>query len=867
MGSILQKGKIVVLGSGVMGSGIAAHLANCAGEADIDKIYLLDIVPPKLSGEQIEQCYTLNDRGVRNLFAQRALGRIKNDPNMGLMIPEYAQRIIVGNVEDDLEKAIPGADWVIEVVPEVLEIKRALYDKVIPLLGAETILSSNTSGISIKRLMDGYPIDVQERFLVTHFFNPVRHMKLLELVAGEKTSEDVTEFIEDIGRHDLGKGVVWCNDTPGFVGNRIGVEELAHVLNLIPNYGAEMIDYVLGKHMLGRGGKPVVTCEMIGLETMVLVGDDIYKGTAPFDGDFGVMPIPDFLRAMVTNGQLGAKTGKGFYAKKGKEVFDLETGKYVPSAKLGKGGQTLESVETAKKARTFEERVNIMFEAQDKGGEIWREIVLRNCAYALMKVGEVSPEASILPIDQAMEWGYNRDLGGPGKIIDAIGLDKFVEAATKRGYPTPEWAKDLASKGKKLYGRDDEGFKTVFDIKNLDYDNCPETEPIISFKSIGWKSPTDTTLISEVKGAVKILDVETDILGVEIISKKGTINAEVIREINHALDLSLGESKDESDRNIESDYKGIIIANTKDADFSLGADLYLMCGLSLLARKGSTEAETELESISKGLQDLAMRIKYHELPVVIVKQGQAVGGGCELGFGAHIRASAELYTGLVEFAVGLVPGGGGMKELLLSRRDMRTAEGRLEGVDPMSYVNDAVEYISWNWFRVSSSADDAIRRGWLKSTDKISRNTEALLEDAIEDVNRLTFNYQPPRESDVRILLPGKEGYNKIICDGKGGQVSGWVVHEFVPRIMEQIALVYTTGPEGMPEYVTERELLDRERKAFMNLALGDHLTTVVARQAFKMDKDKFETKALKTAEEYLANNTKDTANNTLRGE
>ncbi|MBS3122018.1 3-hydroxyacyl-CoA dehydrogenase/enoyl-CoA hydratase family protein [Candidatus Woesearchaeota archaeon] len=865
MSSCLQKGKVVILGSGVMGSGIAAHLANCAGEADIDQIYLLDIVPSKLSSEQIAQGYTLTHRGVRNLLAQRALGRIKNDPKTGLMIPDYANRIVVGNVEDDLEKAIRGADWVIEVVPEVLEIKRALYDKVIPLLDAETILSSNTSGISIKRLMDGYPIDVQERFLVTHFFNPVRHMKLLELVAGEKTREDVTELIEEMGRENLGKGVVLCNDTPGFVGNRIGVEELAHVLNLIPNYGAEMIDYVLGKHMLGRGGKPVVTCEMIGLETMVLVGDDIYKGTAPLDGDFGVMPIPNFLRVMVTNGQLGAKTGKGFYAKKGKEVFDLETGKYTPSAKLGKGGPTLESVEAAKKARTFEERVKIMFEAQDKGGEIWREIVLRNCAYALMKVGEVSPDASILPIDHAMEWGYNRDLGGPGKIIDAIGLDKFVEAATKRGYPTPEWAKDLASKGKKLYEKDDEGFKTVFDINGLDYDQCPETEPIISFTSTIRRYTTDTTPISEVKGAVKIVSVETDILGVEITSKRGTINAGVIKEINHALDLSLGES----DGNEE--YKGIIIANTKDADFSLGADLYLMCGLSLFARKGSKEAKTELESISKGLQDLAMRIKYHELPVVIVKQGQAVGGGCELGFGAHIRASAELYTGLVEFAVGLVPGGGGMKELLLSRRDMRTAEGRLEGIDPMSYVNDAVEYISWNWFRVSSSADDAIRRGWLKPTDRISRNTEALLNDAIDDVNRLSFNYQPQRESDVRILLPGKEGYNKIICDSEGGRVSGWVVHEFVPKIMKQIALVYTTGPEGVPEYVTERELLDRERKAFMNLALGDHLTTIVARQAFKMDKDKFETKALKTAEEYLANNTANntncTANNTLRGE
>ena len=790
---------VTILGSGVMGNGIAAVLANNSLEAGIRKIFLLDL-------KSLE--------GNPNTLAQKGLNRIKRDNRMHLALPEYADRIRLGNFDDDLAASLSISDWVVEAIVEDEQLKRDLYRRVVPHLPEEAILSTNTSGIPINRLTEGLNEAVRRRFLVTHFFNPPRHMKLLELVPGDETDRSVLRLMEEYGSKALGKGVVIGRDTPGFVSNRVGVQQLNQLILMAEEYGPELLDCIFGKHLWGVGGKPFVTCEKIGIDTLRDVGNDLASRTN--DRNPSISPIPGFIEKMIEAGLLGEKSAqkRGFYGNKGKEVYNIRTGSYEPAKRYGKGGPAIDSVERAQRAASPSEAVKIMFGAHDQGGKIWRAVELSNIAYALQRSGEIC--RSVRDIDCAIRWGWNRALG-PGQIADSAGFALVVEACLKEGLGIPSWAQQLAEKGGSLYRFDQAGARSCFDAASGEYLSDPDRSRESSFLEIVRKSGT----LFEIPKAVRVFDLndEPPVLGIEIASKKGTVSMEVIEGIHTALDLAQQQPG----------YRGCVIANPKDADFSLGADLFVLVGLGYRATsQGEAWAKEALIRMSKRFQELNQRIIYHPVPVVVAKHGTAVGGGAELGFGGHIRAATELYTGLVEFAVGIAPGGGGLKNLLFNRYDMRRAQGRIEA-DPMTYAMDTLETLAWNWLRVSISADDAKRRGYLKMEDRISRNPDDLIRDAVKDVLRLSQDYHPPLH-ERRIALPGREGYAAMMNYGEWAAESNWIAHEHVPQVMQELALALSSGPDGAEIVVTEQEVLDRERTATVRLAMSEHAWRLAAR-------------------------------------
>lgn len=824
-----------ILGAGVMGRGIAAHLANVAKEGGIESIRLLDILPPEA---MIPAGRSIEEQGVRNVMAQRGLGAAKKSKPPLFTLRDYADRITVGNVEDHLEEVARTSDLLIEAVPEKEEIKRPLYETLFDLVGPDTLVGSNTSGFPTSVLTEGAPDAFRKNFLVTHFFNPVRYMKLLELVPGAETDDEVLERVEDWGTRTLGKGVVVGRDTPGFVGNRIGVEELNRLLNVFAlEHGPEKLDYIFGRHLWGTGAKPFVTMEKIGLDTMEDVGDDIYTRTQDLDeGSPRVLPLPEFLRTMVKAGKLGEKSGSGFYKGRGREVLNLVTMEYEKAQGWGKRGPKIESVERAKAATKAtgnpKEAHRIMWEADDEAGAIYRAVTMHNCVYALGLSDQICD--GIESVDDAMRWGYNRALG-PGEIVDAVRLERMVESATKAGLVVPGWAQDLAGKGESIYQRKNDGRVFVFDTDDEDHVEIEDGK--ITVEAIARENGT----LYEIED-VLLATAEKGIIYAEIRSHKGTITPDVIKALNEVLDLSV---EDEG-------YQGVVISHTGDPDFSLGADLKVLTGLAMRAKRDEPGAREALEAMSRDFQELNRRIRYHSKPVVVAKQGMAVGGGCELGFGAHTRATTETQMGLVEFAVGLLPGGGGLSELAFERYAMRSADGRLEdGVDALAHTRDAARSIAWNWFAISGSADEAKKLGFMKPDDRISRDPDHLLYDAGEDVYRLAEDYVPPREIDRSVTIPGAEGYTEIMNLRDWAIASNNVAHEYVDVVMEQLALALTTGPDGHPTTFTEQQMLDREREAFVNLALGDHVPILAAR-ALKMKPDAFEKEALDLTADYI---------------
>ena len=764
--------KAAVLGSGVMGSAIAAHLAN----AGID-VLLLDIIPKELTEEEKKKGLTLSDKEVRNRIAKNGLESALKSKYPAFYLPEFVKYVEVGNFEDDIQK-INDCDWVVEAIIERMDIKKTFYkDKVINNVGKHTIISSNTSGLSINEMATVFPEEMKERFLITHFFNPPRYMRLVELVPNEKTSDEIMTFMAEFLSNRLGKGVVYAKDTPNFIANRIGVygmcNAIKHMVEL--DMTVEEVDAVGGP----ATGKPksavFKTTDLVGIDTFVHVANNSYEYLVN-DEEREIFKIPGFVKDMVSKGLLGNKSKKGFYKKAGEEIYyyDYKSGDYVPRKKV-----KFQSVENAKMAMDPKAKIMAVLSGKDKAAEFaWRNM-RDTLLYAFKGIPEIADD--IVNIDNAMKWGFNWDFG-PFEAFDLIGVQNFVSRCEKDGIKVPERLKEIDN-FYQLKG----SVKYYYDVINSQFREIPKKPREINLtllKNAG-------KIVEENKGA-SLIDLEDGVFCVEFHSIMNAIGPDTISIIKKGI------------KRAEEEGQGLIIAN-QGKNFSAGANLMLLL---------STITEGAFEDIDLGVrefQNTSMLLKYSKIPTVVAPFNITVGGACEFSIHADaIVASAETYIGLVEVGVGLLPGGGGTKEMAIRA----ITEADYYGVDILPILGKYFENIAMA--KYSSSAYEAKKMGYLTDKDIIVMDIDRLIYEAKSKVIELAKNYRPKREENS-LKAPGKSIYASIKSQIYNLKMGNFIT-EYESFIASNIAYVMCGGDVPGGTIISERYLLDLEREAFLKL-------------------------------------------------
>ena len=783
--------KAAVLGSGIMGSGIAAHLAN-AGILSV----MLDIVPRELTPDEQKRGLTLQDKVVRNRIGQQALDKAVSSKPAALYTPKGAGLITVGNFEDDWDK-IADADWVIEVVVERLDIKRSIFQKVKEYAKPDAIISSNTSGLRLASIVEGMGEDFEKRFLITHFFNPVRYMRLLEIVPGAKTDPELTTFMQQFGTDVLGKGVVIGKDAPAFIANRIGLFGFANILKRMAEgdsngggaYSVAEVDAIFGPAM-GRPKSAVFrTTDLSGLDTTWHVAKNIYEN-APDDEAHDLYTLPDWVERMYTRGMLGDKTGSGFYKKTksadGETVIleiDQQTLDYVAQRKL-----RMPSLNANKNADDLSQKLKVLVYSNDRAGELAWKATADTLIYIANRVGEIADD--IYSIDRAMRWGYNWQLG-PFESWDVLGVAESVAKMEAEGRTVPQLVRDVLQKGQGAFYRHDGARTEYWDVAAQSYQLLPQeanTVDLAALRRPDSQNGGKNRVIRENAGAT-LYDMGDGVACLEFHTKLNALDPDIFEMMQHALET------------VKDGWKGLVIGNQAD-DFSAGANLFL----ALMG--ANNDAWTELEASIKTFQDLNTAIKFSPVPVVVAVAGRALGGGCEIPLAAaRVRAAAEAYFGLVEVGVGLIPGGGGTKEILLRQLE------RLPKGGPFRPVQAAFELIGYA--KVSTSAADAMSMGILRKTDQISLNRDLLLGAAKRDVLQLADGYVPPTPKTFR--LPG-EGGRLAMEQAIDGFVSLKQISEYDSYIAKRLAWVLTGGDVQPIDEVSEQDLLDLERQVFLEL-------------------------------------------------
>ncbi|MCE9576707.1 MAG: 3-hydroxyacyl-CoA dehydrogenase/enoyl-CoA hydratase family protein [Deltaproteobacteria bacterium] len=763
--------RVAVLGAGVMGSGIAAHCAN-AGIS----VLLLDIVPPKLSDAEKQV------KAARDGFAAGALAKLLKGRPASFSHPRNAQLVTVGNFDDDLAK-VAGCDLIVEAIIEKLEIKRDLFTKLEAILGpdSETIIASNTSGLRIVDMMVGRTERFKQHFLITHFFNPPRYMKLLELVAGPDTSAAAKARCEAWGKDALGKGIVWAKDTPNFIGNRIGVQSMMTVIHLMleMGLGPEDIDAITGVPMGHPKSATFRTGDMVGLDTLGHVVKNCYDVLVD-DEDRATFATPPFLAAMIAKGQLGDKTKGGFYKKVGPDIqtLDPKTGEYRP-----KGGD--EAIAKACKAiaklEDPRERIKKLVATPGVVGEFAWKALSRGLAYAARRIGEITD--SVKAIDDAMIWGYNWELG-PFQIWDALGFAETTDRMKADGIALPASIEKMRAAGAK-------GFydgNRAYDLTRGDYAPLPF-------------DPREVTLDVMRKGTAPVLknagaeawDLGDGILGLTFKTKANSIDADVIKMIHEATERA------------ERDFRGMVIYNTGEF-FCVGANLF---GVLMAAQQKQWDGLTQMVH---GYQYATQRMKYAAVPVVAAPYNMTLGGGLELCYGAnHVQAALETYSGLVEVGVGLIPGGAGTMNML-----WRSLEGVPEGVDVDTYAVVTQVFKNIALAKVATSADEAKALGFFRNTDGVSFDRSRQLHEAKQRaIGLATSGYHAPVPRAYK--LPGENGIAtlKMMVNTL---VAGGYASEHDAKIANKLAVVLCGGASGHTRQVTEDEILELEREAFVSL-------------------------------------------------
>ncbi|HXU28492.1 MAG TPA: 3-hydroxyacyl-CoA dehydrogenase/enoyl-CoA hydratase family protein, partial [Bacteroidia bacterium] len=637
MKRIIQK--VAVLGSGVMGSRIACHFANIGCE-----VLLLDIVPKEPNDAEKAKGLTLESKAVRNRIVNNDFQfALKSNPSP-IYKKEFASRITTGNFDDDMQK-ISTCDWVIEVVIENLDIKKKVFENVEKFRKAGTLITSNTSGIPIHLMAEGRSDDFKAHFCGTHFFNPPRYLKLLEIIPTPHTKKEVVDFFMEYGENNLGKTTVLCKDTPAFIANRVGVFGIMALLHLVEKMGltVEEVDKLTGP-VLGRPKSATFrTGDVVGLDTLVHVANGLVQN-CPNDEAKDLFVLPGYLKKMVENKWLGDKTGQGFYKKvKGADgkseiqALDLKTLEYKPSQKV-----KFATLELTKPIDNLKERVKVLVAGKDKAGEFYRATFAGLFQYVTNRIPEIADE--LYKIDDALKAGFGWDLG-PFEYWDAVGVQGFIATMESLNNKPAAWVYDMLKAGNTSFYKIENGVKKYYDIPTKSYKTIPGTENLIVLDNIResktvWKN-----------SGVNIIDLGDGILNVEFHTKMNTIGGEVLAGINKAIEIA------------EKDYKGLVISN-EGANFSAGANV------GMIFMMAAEQNYDELNMAVRLFQNTTMRIRYSSIPVVVAPHNLTLGGGCEICLHADkVVAHAETYIGLVEFGVGLIPGGGGTKEFAVRLSD------------------------------------------------------------------------------------------------------------------------------------------------------------------------------------------------------
>ena len=764
-----------------MGSRIACHFANIGVQ-----VLLLDIAPKELNAEEEAKGLSLESPLVKNRIVNLAFQQTLKSKPASLYQAGFAANIQLGNFDDNLS-AIADADWIMEVVVENLAIKKSLYDRVEQFRKAGTLITSNTSGIPIHLMAEGRSADFQAHFCGTHFFNPPRYLRLLEIIPTSKTDTAVIEFLLAYGETQLGKATVLCKDTPAFIANRIGVYSMMQTMKVVEELGlsVEQVDKLTSK-VVGRPKSGTFRLsDVVGLDTTVHVANNLLAALTE-DESKSIFELPSMLQKLMANKWLGDKTGQGFYKKtkdeKGKTVIlslDLQTFEYRAAQRV-----SFETLERAKAVDQLADRFALLLAGQDLAGEFYRKTILDGFRYASNRVPEIADD--LVKIDQAICAGFGWEMG-VFETWDAIGVEKANAMMADLGLSPAPWVSEMLALGHSTFYKTEGGKRLYYDLASKSYQAIPGQEKQISLQIL---KPTNTVFKND---DAHIIDLGDGIVGLEFHSKMNTMGQGVLEGLAHAIETA------------EKDFRGLVIGNESNEAFSAGANL------GMLYMFGIEKKFDEVNQMIATFQESMMRVRYSSIPVVVAPHTLALGGGCEINLHADkIVAHSELYMGLVEVGVGLIPAGGGTKEMALRMGDARrTGDVELNRLQ-QAFMNIATA-------KVSTSAHEALEMNYLRTQDRIVLNRSQVISEAKKEAILLAeAGYvQKNRRSDV--WVEGKQGL-ALFKAGIQGMLMGRYISEHDALIANKLAFAICGGDLDAPQQVTEQYLLDLEREAFLSL-------------------------------------------------
>ncbi len=797
---MLRIGKAAVLGAGTMGAGIAAHLAN-AGVPTL----LLDIAPRELSAEDEAKGLALDAPAVRYRIVNSLFDAAKKLKPAPFMLAENASLIATGNFEDDMAK-IKDCDLVIEAVVENLDIKHKVFAEVEKHRKPGSVIASNTSGIPIRSIAEPFSDDFKQHFLGIHFFNPPRYMKLVEVIPTEWTRGEIACSMFGFLDERLGKGVVAAKDEPNFIANRVGTFGMMATVHAMSELGLTPteVDQITGKAIGHASSATFRTADLVGLDVLAHVNKNLYPAI-PEDEDRDVFQMPDFLNQMLEKNILGDKTGGGFYKKskdaEGKRVIfelDLATFEYKPQEKT-----KFPSLDAAKQIEDLPARIKTLAWGTDKVGEFLWKTMTRTFIYAANRIPEIAD--TIVEIDEAIMWGFGWEIG-VFETWDAIGVKESVEKMRAEGQKIPANVEKMLESGAASFYKEESGQRFYFDFATTPSAETAATPPKTGGEPYGYreippkagviilKSVKDREGVIKKNSGASLIDLGDGVACLEFHSKMNSIGGDTVQMMNFAID------------EVEKSFKGLVVGN-QGTNFSVGANLMLL----LLAAQ--EEEWDDINLMIRSLQNAVMRLRYSAKPVVTAPFGFAFGGGCEIAIhGDRVRAAAETYIGMVEVGVGLIPAGGGTKEMTM--RAMDAAKSATDA-DPLAFLKKTFELIGMG--KVATSAQEARSFGLLRPWDTISMNKDRLIADAKQEVLNLAASgyVQPVERTDILALGEAAQAAMKLALHmmKRGGFVS-----EHDELIGKRLAKILSGGDMNHQTFVSERYLLDLEREAFLSL-------------------------------------------------
>ena len=773
--------KVAIIGSGIMGSGIACHFANIGVE-----VLLLDIVPRELNDKEKAKGLTLESKVVRNRLVNDALRTSLKSKPSPIYNQKFASRITTGNIDDDLH-LIKDVDWIMEVVVERLDIKKMVFEKIEKHRTAGTLITSNTSGIPIKFMNEGRSEDFQKHFAVTHFFNPPRYLKLFEVVPGPNCDQAVTDFLMMYGDKFLGKTSVLAKDTPAFIGNRIGIFSIMNLFHIVKEMGLtiEEVDKLTGP-VIGRPKSATFrTIDVVGLDTLVHTANGV-KDNCPEDEMRAQFEIPAFVNQMMENKWLGSKTKQGFYKKSvnadgKKEILSLDLNTLEYRSKKRASFATLELTKTIDNVG---DRFKVLVKGKDRAGEFYRKCLSALFAYVQNRVPEISDE--IYRIDDGLRAGFGWE-HGPFQIWNEIGVAAGVELMKAGGKEPAAWVTEMLEKGETSFYTVKEGATYYYDILAKAQIKKPGQDSFIILDNI-----RKSTEVFKNSG-VSLQDIGDGILNLEFRSKMNTIGGDVLTGLNRAIDIA------------EKDFQGLVVGN-QAPNFSVGANI------GMIFMMAAEQEYDELNMAIKYFQDSMMRMRYSSIPTISAPHGMALGGGCEISLHADkVVAAAETYMGLVEFGVGVIPGGGGSKEMAL-----RASDAFQKGDVELNLLQE--NFLTIGMAKVSTSAYEAFDLGLLqKGKDIVVVNKERQIATAKAHAKLMAESgyTQPVTRKDVKVL--GKQALGMFLVGTDSMEHSKYIsAHD--QKIANKLANVMAGGDLSEPTLVSEQYLLDLEREAFLSL-------------------------------------------------